>query len=110
LKRIPHRAVYIRVEKTPVPIILLKLRNITVTQPTEYPNGELTSTGAPEASWYVALEVFPPTSWVYLKLSPSLLSSCGIDFAESFAGSWSPIVAQGKMESEWYVVNQSGGC
>lgn len=42
---------HIRVEKTPVPIILLRLRKTTVIQPTEYPNGELISTGAPLASW-----------------------------------------------------------
>lgn len=90
--------VHVRVEKTPVPIILLKFKKITVTQPTEYPSGELTSTGAPDASWYVALEVFPPTSVVYFRLSLSLLSYWGTDSAYSRTGDGRPIVA-GRGES-----------
>jgi hypothetical protein len=81
-----------RVEKTPVPIILLKFKKITVTQPTEYPSGELTSTGAPDASWYVALEVFPPTSVVYCRLSLSLLSYCGTDSVYSLTGDGIPML------------------
>jgi hypothetical protein len=37
-----------RVEKTPVPIILLKFKKITVTQPTEYPSGEEYTESVPQ--------------------------------------------------------------
>ena len=45
------RVTNLRVEYTPVPIILLMLRKMMVTGPTVYPRGELRSTGAPLASW-----------------------------------------------------------
>lgn len=90
---------YVRVENTPVPIILLKFKKTTVTQPTEYPNGELTSTGAPDASWYVALEVFPPISVVYFRLSLSLLSYWGSCSVCSRTGEGRPILG-GEKEVE----------
>jgi hypothetical protein len=40
----------VRVEKIPVPTILLKFKKAMVTGPTEYPSGDLLSTGAPLAS------------------------------------------------------------
>lgn len=40
-----------RVEKIPVPIIWLMFKHIAARKLTEYPNGELVSTGAPDASW-----------------------------------------------------------
>lgn len=94
--------VYVRVENTPVPIILLKFKKITVTQPTEYPSGELTSTGAPDASWYVALEVFPPTSVVNFRLSLSLLSYWGSCSVCSLTGEGIPMIEGGKnIEENW---------
>lgn len=42
-----------RVEYIPAPIIIVMFSKVIVTGPTEYPNGDLFSTGAPEASWYV---------------------------------------------------------
>lgn len=41
---------HVRVEYTPVPIIMEMFRKMMVTEPTSYPSGESTSTGAPEAS------------------------------------------------------------
>lgn len=93
---------YVRVENTPVPIILLKFKKITVTQPTEYPSGELTSTGAPDASWYVALEVFPPISVVNCRLSLSLLSYWGSCSVCSRTGEGIPMFAGRKnVEENW---------
>ena len=40
----------LRVEKMPVPTILLMLRKRIVRGPTSYPKGDDSSTGAPEAS------------------------------------------------------------
>lgn len=94
--------VYVRVENTPVPIILLKFKKITVTQPTEYPSGELTSTGAPDASWYVALEVFPPISVVNCRLSLSLLSYWGSCSVCSRTGEGIPMFGgRKKVKSNW---------
>lgn len=93
---------YVRVENTPVPIILLKFKKITVTQPTEYPSGELTSTGAPDASWYVALDVFPPISVVNWRLSLSLLSYWGSCSVCSRTGEGIPIFVDRKnVEENW---------
>jgi hypothetical protein len=46
-----EKKVYSRVEKMPVPIILLTFRKRIVMGPTLYPKGDDSSTGAPEASW-----------------------------------------------------------
>lgn len=46
---------------------------VIVTGPTEYPNGEWCSTGAPDASWYVVVALLPPVSPIYFP--PTVVTS-----------------------------------